>query len=194
MKDRLQSADADITALRARLTADAARAGLLDVAYRELDSPIGQLLVASTPTGVVRVAFEREGFDNVLGELATRVSARVLHAPGVLDAVARELDGYFAGSRRNFDIPLDWQLAGGFRREVVQALPTIGYGHTASYADIARTVGNPKAVRAVGTACALNPLPLLVPCHRVVRSDGRPGQYRGGPEAKQTLLALEHAA
>ncbi|GAB3308596.1 methylated-DNA--[protein]-cysteine S-methyltransferase [Epidermidibacterium keratini] len=186
-------AGGDIQALRERLAAEAASEGLLEVAYRELDSPIGRLLVASTPTGVVRVAFAREGFDDVLGELAGRVSARVLHAPGVLDAVAGEIDAYFAGDRERFDVPLDWQLASGFRRTVVEYLPQIGYGHTASYGDIASAVGNPKAVRAVGTACALNPLPLLVPCHRVVRSDGQLGQYRGGPEAKAALLTLEHA-
>ena len=140
------------------------------------------------------MAFALEGHDAVLQALADKVSPRILSAPGRLDAAARELDEYFAGRRHAFDLPLDWRLSAGFRRTVLSHLPEIGYGHTASYAAVAQLAGNPKAVRAVGTACATNPLPVVVPCHRVVRADGSMGGYRGGPEAKRTLLTLEEAA
>jgi methylated-DNA-[protein]-cysteine S-methyltransferase len=180
--------------LHERLATAAASAGVLDVAYRTVDTPVGQLLLAATGRGLVRVAFASEGHDEVLQALADRISPRVLDAPGRLDAVARELEEYFAGRRQSFDVPLDWQLATGFRSAVLHQLPGIGYGHTASYATIARLAGSPKAVRAAGTACALNPLPVVVPCHRVVRSDGSMGGYRGGPDAKRTLLDLESVA
>ncbi len=180
-----------MTGLRERLAGAADREGLLDVAYRSVDSPIGALLLAATPQGLVRVGFAVEGHDTVLAELADRVSPRVLSAPAKLDAVAREVDEYFAGRRRTFDLPLDLRLASGFRRSVIERLADIGYGRTASYAEMAAAAGSPKAVRAVGTACARNPLPIVLPCHRVVRSDGAYGNYRGGPEAKHTLLTLE---
>ena len=167
---------------------------MLDVAYRAIDSPVGPLLLAATEQGLIRVAFAREGHDAVLQTLADQVSPRILSAPGRLDAAARELDEYFAGRRHTFDLPLDWRLSAGFRRTVLSHLPEIGYGHTATYSAVARLAGSPKAVRAVGTACATNPLPLVVPCHRVVRSDGSMGGYRGGPDAKRTLLTLEEAA
>ncbi len=169
-------------------------AGLLDVAYRTLDSPVGSLLLAATPAGLVRVAFGREGHDAVLQTLATRVSPRVLHAPARLDPVVRQLEEYFAAHRHRFDVQLDLQLTAGFRHHVLEYLPHVEYGHTASYAAVAAGVGNPRAVRAVGTACATNPLPLVIPCHRVVRSDGTPGAYVGGEDAKRILLALEHGA
>ncbi|ROZ43115.1 methylated-DNA--[protein]-cysteine S-methyltransferase [Rhodococcus sp. WS3] len=177
--------------LHSRLADAAAAAQLIDVAYRIVDSPIGKLLLAATDVGLVRVAFAVEGHDVVLGRLADTVSPRVLHHPRRLDAVARELDEYFAGGRREFDLDLDFQLAKGFRREVLRHLPEIEYGHTASYSTVAAASGSPRAVRAVGTACAKNPLPLVVPCHRVVRSDGSLGQYAGGPELKAVLLDLE---
>jgi methylated-DNA-[protein]-cysteine S-methyltransferase len=177
--------------LHARLVAAAANADLLDVAYRTLDSPVGRLLLAATTAGVVRVAFDREGHEDVLVALSDRVSPRILNAPARLDTVARQLDEYFAGRRSSFDVPLDFRLAAGFRRSVLEQLREIGYGKTASYAEVAVKTGHPKAVRAVGTACALNPLPLVVPCHRVVRSDGAAGSYRGGAQAKLTLLTLE---
>lgn len=167
---------------------------LLDVSYRTLDTPIGTLLLAATEHGLVRVAFDLEGQDEVLAMLAARVSPRILEAPGRLDPVAHELDEYFAGTRRGFDVPLDLQLAHGFRLEVLRHLCEIGYGHTESYTEVATASGSPRAVRAVGTACALNPLPVVVPCHRVVRSDGTVGSYRGGTPAKETLLALEREA
>jgi methylated-DNA-[protein]-cysteine S-methyltransferase len=180
--------------LHARLAATAQREGILDVAYRVVDSPVGALLLAATELGLVRVAFAIEGHDSVLQSLADKVSPRILHSPARLDPIARELDEYFAGGRRAFDVPLDWQLSGGFRSTVLHHLPDIGYGHTASYAAVATLAGNPKAVRAVGSACATNPLPVVVPCHRVVRSDGAMGGYLGGVDAKRTLLTLEHAA
>lgn len=183
-----------MAALRARLAVAADRDGVLDIAYRIIDSPVGPLLVAATERGLVRVAYAREDHDAVLQQLADKISPRILRAPTRLDAVTRELDEYFAGTRRTFDITLDWRLSAGFRSTVLHHLPEIGYGHTASYAAVAQLTGNPKAVRAVGTACATNPLPVVVPCHRVVRSDGAMGGYLGGVEAKRILLDLEAAA
>lgn len=180
--------------LHARLTAAAESEGLLDVAYRTVDTPVGTLLLAATGSGLVRVAYPGEGHDDVLATLAERVSPRVLHAPGRLDEVSRQLEEYFAGSRRAFDLAVDFRLSRGFRREVLTHLPDIGYGTTASYSAVAAAAGSPRAVRAVGSACATNPVPVVVPCHRVVRSDGSTGGYVGGPEAKQELLALESAA
>jgi methylated-DNA-[protein]-cysteine S-methyltransferase len=168
--------------------------GLLDVAYTTVDSPVGTLLLAATPQGLVRVAYDIEDHDRVLETLAQRLSPRVLRAPKRLDVAARELDEYFSRQRRVFDLPLDLSLSTGFRQLVQRRLPEIGYGQTRSYAQIAELVGNPKAVRAVGTACATNPLPVVVPCHRVLRVDGTPGGYVGGPGAKKALLSLEAAA
>jgi methylated-DNA-[protein]-cysteine S-methyltransferase len=178
-------------ALHTRLAAAATSDGVLDVAYRGFDSPIGPLLLAATERGLVRVALAVEDPDTVLRALADRISPRVLYAPARLDRVARELHEYFAGRRRAFDVPLDWQLSSGFRSTVLHHLPDIAYGQVASYAVVARMADSPKAVRAVGTACATNPLPIVIPCHRVVRSDGSLGGYLGGPEAKRTLLTLE---
>jgi methylated-DNA-[protein]-cysteine S-methyltransferase len=191
----LPAADEGTTArLRAALAERAAAEGLLDVAYRTVDSPVGPLLLAATPAGLVRVAYEVEDHDAVLAGLAGAVSPRVLHAPARLDTAARELDEYFAGGRRRFDLPLDLRLARGFRRSVLDSLPEIGYGRTTSYAAVAAAAGSPAAVRAAGSACATNPLPLVLPCHRVVRSDGTLGRYVGGTETKRTLLAMEAAA
>jgi len=186
-------APGDLGRLRARLAAAAQRDGILDVAYRTVDSPVGPLLLAATEAGLVRVAYASEDHDAVLQALADRISPRVLNAPARLDAAARELGEYFTGRRRGFDLPLDWRLSAGFRRAVLGHLAEIGYGHTASYAAVARLAGNPKAVRAAATACATNPLPVIVPCHRVIYADGRIGRYLGGPDAKRTLLTLEAA-
>jgi methylated-DNA-[protein]-cysteine S-methyltransferase len=183
-----------LRALRDRLSVDADSAGLLDVAFRTVESPIGTLLLAATARGLIRVAFDREGLDDVLRSLADKVSPRILNAPQRLDGAARELEEYFAGRRISFDIPLDLSLSKGFRRAVLGYLPRIGYGQTANYGSVAAAIGNPKAVRAVGTACATNPLPVIVPCHRVIRSDGQIGSYRGGSGAKRILLDLEAAA
>src|SRR6185312_176332 len=170
------------------------RDSILDVAYRIVDSPVGPLLLAATEQGLVRVAYARQDHGAVLQALANKVSPRILHAPARLDLSARELEEYFAGRRHAFDLPLDWRLSAGFGRTVLSHLPEIGYGHTASYATIAQLAGNPQAVRAVGSACATNPMPVVVPCHRVVRSDGSVGGYLGGADAKRTLLTLEAAA
>jgi len=185
---------ADATAaLRARLAVDADAAGLLDVAYRTVDSPFGPLLIAATDAGVARVAFEREDHARVLAQLATDISPRILRASQRTDDVARQLDEYFDGRRRNFELAVDLQLAHGFRHEVLVHLRQIAYGRTESYAEVARAAGRPAAVRAAASACSHNPVPVVVPCHRVVRSDGSVGQYLGGPEMKAALLAMEAA-
>jgi len=181
----------DLRLLRERLAAAAQADGILDVAYRTVDSPVGRLLLAATDAGLVRVAYPNEDQDAVLQALADRVSPRILSAPTRLEGAVRELDEYFGGRRRSFDLPLDLRLATGFRRTVLSHLPDVGYGRTASYAAVAALAGNPKAFRAAASACATNPLPIVVPCHRVIYSDGRIGNYRGGPDAKRTLLTLE---
>jgi methylated-DNA-[protein]-cysteine S-methyltransferase len=182
-----------LSRLRQRLAIAAEARGLLDVAYTTVDSPVGALLLAATPTGLVRVAYDIEDHDRVIDTLSQRLSPRVLRAPRRLDAAARELDEYFTGRRRTFDLPLDFSLSRGFRQLVQRHLAEIGYGQTRSYGQVAELIGNPKAVRAVGTACATNPLPVVVPCHRVLRADGTTGRYVGGPSAKKALLSLEAA-
>ena len=189
----IDTAPSSLEVARARLTARAEEEGTLDLAYRVVDSPIGALLVAASSAGVVRVAFEVEDHDRVLDELAGTVSPRVLHAPARTDDVARQLERYFAGELEHFDVAVDLQLVSGFRRRVVEHLVDIPYGHTASYGAVAAGLGNAGASRAVGSACSHNPVPVLVPCHRVVRSDGSVGQYLGGTDAKVTLLELESA-
>jgi len=176
----------DLAAALARAEAE----GLVDVAYATTDSPVGSLLVAATSTGLVRLAFE--GDDEVLEELAVRVGPRVLEAPARLDEVRRELDEYFEGRRDQFELPLDWRLSTGFRKSVLERLYTdVDYGSTVSYLELATMVGNPKASRAVGTAMATNPIPIVVPCHRVLRTGGQLGGYGGGLPAKVKLLNLE---
>lgn len=183
--------EAELAGLAGRLAHRAEDESLLEVAYRIIDSPVGRLLLATTEHGLVRVAFEREGFDSVLAGLAQRIGPRVLHAPWKLDRASTELGEYFAGRRQQFDLPLDFSLSHGFRLSVQRRLPDIGYGRTMSYRQVAELLDRPGAVRAVGTACATNPLPVVVPCHRVLRSDGTLGGYLGGLEAKSTLLDLE---
>ncbi len=180
-----------LTGLRRRLVDAAAREGLLDIAYTRVDSPVGPLLLAATEAGVVRVAFECQDHDAVLADLAMRVSTRVLRAPARLDGAARQLEEYFEGRRRTFDLAVDRRLVSGFADAVLRRLAEIPYGRTSSYAALAAAAGSPRAVRAVGTVCARNPVPLLLPCHRVVRSDGSTGGYAGGAEAKTLLLHLE---
>jgi len=177
-----------------RLGLAAEAEGLLDVAYTTIDSPVGTLLLAATPKGLVRVAYDIEDHDRVLDTLALRISPRMLRAPRRLETAARELDEYFSGRRRIFDLSLDLSLSKGFRQLVQRHLPEIQYGQTRTYRQVAELAGNPKAVRAVGTACATNPLPVVVPCHRVLRADGALGGYVGGPDAKKALLNLEAAA
>jgi methylated-DNA-[protein]-cysteine S-methyltransferase len=195
MSDLLPAIDpAHLDRLTARLAHAADDAGLLDVAWTTLDTPVGALLLAATDRGLVRVAYAAEDHDAVLRRLSEQVSPRVLRAPARLDPAARQLEEYFAGRRTAFDLALDLRLSAGFRRIVLAHLRDIGYGTTASYAALAAASGSPRAVRAVGTACATNPLPVVVPCHRVVRSDGGVGNYVGGVAAKRTLLDLEAAA
>jgi methylated-DNA-[protein]-cysteine S-methyltransferase len=189
--DGLRADDETMTRLHQRLERDAATDGLLDVAYRTVDSPVGTLLLAATTVGLVRVAYDIEDHDAVLTKLAAAVSPRVLRAPARLDDTARQIDEYFARRRTAFAVPVDLRLAEGFRRNVIEHLRDIGYGRRKSYAEVAAAVGSPRAVRAVGTACAHNPLPVVIPCHRVIRSDGSTGQYVGGVAAKSALLDLE---
>ncbi|GAA1849576.1 methylated-DNA--[protein]-cysteine S-methyltransferase [Microlunatus capsulatus] len=185
------SADAQLERLRHRLAAAAEDADLLDVGYTTTDSPFGPLLLAATREGLVRLAFAREDHDAVLVRLAERVSPRVLRAPARLDGVRRQLDEYFAGRRRDFAVALDLRLSSGFRRTVLDHLRVLPYGRTETYTEVARATASPRAVRAVGSACATNPVPVVVPCHRVLRSDGSPGGYVGGLAVKAGLLALE---
>ena len=174
-----------------RLAERAAEEGLLDVAYATADSPFGPLLLATTPRGLVRVGLPNQDADQLLADLATRVSPRVLEAPAQLDRARRELDLYFAGKLTEFDLPLDWQLSRDFRRRVLRAIAGIPYGQTRSYTEMAKRAGNERAVRAAGTACGSNPIPLVVPCHRVLRTGGALGGYGGGLPMKQELLRLE---
>ena len=183
-----------LESLRARLARDAQLTHTLDVAYRVVDSPVGKLLLAATDRGIVRVAFDVENHSEVLQRLSETISPRILQAPARLDDAAWQLEVYFNGSRKEFDLTVDFRLSRGFRLNVLQHLPRIGYGRTESYAQVASAAGSPNAVRAVGTACATNPLPVIIPCHRVVKSDGSFGGYLGGPEAKRALLTLEAAA
>jgi methylated-DNA-[protein]-cysteine S-methyltransferase len=174
-----------------RLAARASSEDLLDVAYASSDSPFGTLLLATTPRGLVRVGLPNQDADDLLLDLATRVSPRVLEAPAQLDRARRELELYFEGRLTEFDLPLDWQLSKDFRRRVLRAIARIPYGQTRSYTEMATSAGNERAVRAAGTACGTNPLPLVVPCHRVLRSGGALGGYGGGLPMKEGLLRLE---
>jgi methylated-DNA-[protein]-cysteine S-methyltransferase len=174
-----------------RLARRAADEGLLDVAYATTDSPFGTLLLAQTPRGLVRVGLPNQNAEELLVELAQKVSPRVLEAPAALEETRRELDLYFAGKLDRFDLPLDWQLSDGFQLRVQRAIAAIPYGETRNYTEIATRAGNERAVRAAGTACGRNPLPLVVPCHRVLRSSGGLGGYGGGLPMKRALLELE---
>lgn len=167
---------------------------LLDVAYATLDSPVGTLLLAVTARGLVRLAYlGPDDEDAVLDELAAAISPRVLAAPRKLDAPRRELEEYFAGTRQRFEFPLDWRLTRGFGRRVLQATSRIPYGASSSYKQVAGEAGSPRASRAAGNALGANPIPIVIPCHRVVHADGALGGYTGGVERKKVLLAVEHA-
>jgi len=187
---RATTAD-DLGLLVARALASADEDGLVDVAWAVADTPIGPLTVAATPVGLVRVGFG-DG-DTVADELAAQVSPRVVRLPGRLDDVRRQLDEYFAGLRHDFDVPIDRRLSRGYRLKVLEALSRVPYGAIVTYKDLAVATDNPGAVRAVGTAMATNPIPIVVPCHRVVRSGGSLGNYGGGPETKAWLLRHEGA-
>jgi len=181
----------------ARVTVELARRadaeGLLDVAWSTLDTPLGPIAVFVTRRGLVRVAYDRENFGAVADEVAERVSPRVLLAPRRTDAVRTQLDAYFAKGRRAFDLPIDWTLVRGFNQGVLRATAAIPYGEVASYGDVASAAGSPRAARAAGNALAGNPIPIVVPCHRVIHADGGLGGYTGGLETKRFLLRLEGA-
>jgi methylated-DNA-[protein]-cysteine S-methyltransferase len=174
-----------------RLANRADEEGLLDVAYTMSDSPFGPLLLAATPRGLVKLSLPGYDPEEALEDLAARVSPRLLEAPARLDRARRELDLYFEGKLTEFDLPLDWQLSRDFRRRALRAIDRIPYGKTRSYTEIARSAGNERAVRAAGTACGANPIPIVVPCHRVLRSSGALGGYGGGLPMKEALLELE---
>jgi methylated-DNA-[protein]-cysteine S-methyltransferase len=174
-----------------KLAARAEREGLLDVAYTRVDSPFGPLTVAATPRGLVRVAYPEHPLDDVLERLAADLSPRVLEAPARFDRVRSELDDYFEGRLRRFSSPIDWSVTHGFFAKVLKATARIGYGQVRTYAEVARSAGNERAVRAAGNGLGSNPVPVVVPCHRVVRTGGGLGGYTGGIERKEHLLALE---
>jgi methylated-DNA-[protein]-cysteine S-methyltransferase len=175
------------------LGAAATAAGLLDVAYATLDSPVGELLLATTPRGLVRIAYLSGDEDAVLVDLAARVSPRVLAAPRRLDEARRELEQYFERARKEFELPLDWRLAQGFGRKVLQATARIPYGSVSTYKHVATRAGSPRGFRAAGNALGANPLPIVVPCHRVVHAGGGLGGYTGGVERTRLLLGVEGA-
>jgi len=177
--------------LRARLISTADSEQTLALGYDVADSPVGPLLLVASAAGLLRLAFVREGHEAVLESLAERIDPRIVRHPVRVETAKRQLGEYFEGHRQYFDLAFDLRLARGFRLAVLGELQRIGYGMRASYAAVAAATGRPAAVRAVGTACATNPLPLVIPCHRVVRSDGTIGNYGGGAEAKQLLLDLE---
>jgi methylated-DNA-[protein]-cysteine S-methyltransferase len=183
----------DVGALRALLVVRVAYAGLLDVAYGILDSPLGPLTVMVTPRGLVRLSYGDEAIETQLEELADRVSPRILEAPERTDAVRRQLDEYFGGDRHRFEVPIDWSLVRGFAGEVLRATARIPFGRVSSYRDIATDAGSPNAYRAAGNALGSNPIPIVVPCHRVLHSGGGLGGYTGGLDRKRFLLDLEGA-
>ena len=192
IEEQLREAALDLPADAPQLAERAADEGLLDVAYASVDSPLGPLVVAATPKGLVRVSYsEFRGEDEVLEDLARKVSPRVLEAPAKLDPVRRELEEYFEGRRQRFETPVDWSYLAVFTREVLRATAAIDYGEVSTYAGVAEAAGSPRAVRAAGNALGANPMPVVVPCHRVLRTGGMLGGYTGGIERKEFLLRLE---
>jgi methylated-DNA-[protein]-cysteine S-methyltransferase len=176
-----------------RLSERVAERGLADVNYATLDSPFGELLLAASEQGLLRLAFPEEDADSVLERLAARVSPRIVEAPAQLDPIRRELDEYFAGRRRSFELALDWTLVGPFGRRVLAAASQIPYGRVLTYTEVAAEAGSPRGSRAAGNALGANPIPIVVPCHRVLRGSGALGGYAGGLPRKQFLLELEGA-
>jgi methylated-DNA-[protein]-cysteine S-methyltransferase len=174
-----------------RALAAAEAEGVADVTWTEHDAPTGRLLLAATERGVVAIGLLHH--DELLEVLSEKVSPRVVRGGARVDGLRRQLDEYYAGRRHEFDVPLDWALSSGFRRQILGELVQVPYGQVVSYRQLAERAGNPKASRAVGSAMATNPLPIVVPCHRVIRTDGSIGQYGGGVPMKQALLALEGA-
>jgi methylated-DNA-[protein]-cysteine S-methyltransferase len=189
-----EAAAPDWAAVHARFAARALSYDLVAVAYEDHDTPLGTMRVSATTNGIVRTILPAEDAEEVLQDLARKVSARILRtSTPPITLTRRQLDEYFDGRRHRFDVPLDWTLAKAFRLKVLEATAQIPYGQTATYREVASAAGSPNAVRAAGSALATNPLPVLVPCHRVMRSDGTIGQYRGGSAAKTQLLTLEQA-
>ena len=194
LERRLSEASAtafDAATLAGALARRADAAHLLDVAYGQLDSPLGELTVFVTPRGLLRVAYENEAPEAVIDEVAARISPRVIRAPSRTDAARRELDAYFAGRRTSFDLPVDWSLVHGFARGVLRATAGVPFGETSTYGQMALAAGSPRAARAAGNALGSNPIPIVVPCHRVLHADGTLGGYSGGIDRKRILLALE---
>lgn len=185
--------DDDAAAAARRVSRRASAEGLADVSYAPVDSPFGTLHAAVTNRGLVRIAFPEESVDSVLERLSQRLSPRIVEAPAALDSVRRELDEYFAGRRHDFDVPLDWTLIGPFGRRVLHATAEIPYGGVLSYAEVAAEAGSPRGSRAAGNALGSNPIPIVIPCHRVLRSGGALGGYGGGLDRKRMLLELEGA-
>lgn len=183
----------DADRLAAGLRDRAGREGLIDVAYATEDSPLGPLTLFVTRAGLLRIAYQDEPLDMTLQETADRVSPRILEAPERTDLVRRELAEYFAGGRRSFDVPLDWRLVRGFARGVLRATSRVPFGAVTTYAAVARAAGSPRAHRAAGNALGTNPIPIVVPCHRVLHTGGGLGGYTGGLARKAYLLALEGA-
>ena len=163
------------------------------MSYAPAESPFGTLLLAATRRGLVRLAFPEESLDGMLEALAQRVSPRIVEARAPLDEVRRELEEYFEGRRRGFEVALDWTLVAPFARRVLRATSRIPYGGVLSYAEVAADAGSPRGFRAAGNALGANPIPIVVPCHRVLRSGGALGGYGGGLERKRFLLQLEGA-
>ena len=188
---RKSDVDAAVSRATSALADAAGRAGLVDVAYGWLESPLGRLLVAKTERGLARISYVGEHVDLVLADLAQRISPRVLEAPARLDDVRRQLDEYFDGRRRGFDVPIDWRLTAGFGRRVLRATARIPFGAVSSYQKVAAAAGSPSGSRAAGNALGANPVPIVVPCHRVLRTGGAMGGYTGGLDKKEWLLTLE---
>jgi methylated-DNA-[protein]-cysteine S-methyltransferase len=193
--EAIRTADLEDESRRAAraFSARALEAGLVDVGYASVPSPFGTLLAAATPRGLVRLAYPDEAPEHVLEDLARRLSPRILEAPRMVDEVRRELDRYFEGRLRRFEVGLDLSLTGGFTRRVLRATARIPFGSVSTYRDVAARAGNPRAVRAAGNALGSNPIPIVVPCHRVVRTGGGLGGYTGGLHRKEFLLHLEGA-
>jgi methylated-DNA-[protein]-cysteine S-methyltransferase len=192
LREQARVDERDAVALSVATAERAESEGLADVAYGTVDTPLGTMLLAGTERGLVRVVLPRESFDDVLADLAARVSPRLLEAPRRVDAARRELDEYFAGGRREFDLDLDWRLiTGSFRSNVLEAISAVPFGEAITYREAAVRAGNPRACRAAGNALGSNPIPVVIPCHRVVRTSGAIGGYGGGPEMKRYLLRHE---
>ncbi len=194
LERRLRDAGAppfDEARFRHRLAHRAAEAGVLDVAVGAYDSPLGSLTLMVTDRGLVRLSYPGERLEAQLDEVAERISPRILSAPARTDVVRRQLDDYFAGRRHAFDVPIDWRLVRGFAGNVLRATAAIPFGRVSTYRDVAAQAGSPNAYRAAGNALGSNPVPIVVPCHRVLHAGGGLGGYTGGLDRKRYLLQLE---